>query len=107
VDGHIAAQVKRYSQRGPARRFSAPHFGFFAPDNSISAVPSFRMTLTKQDKEQIAILERLPQTLAAELIGMTPRALRYHENAPRNLDGTYSAQALVLWMRLRAAKGEL
>jgi phage terminase Nu1 subunit (DNA packaging protein) len=40
---------------------------------------------------------RLSQKVAAELLGVTPRAMRDWPDAPRNPDGTYPGPDLVAW----------
>ena len=42
-------------------------------------------------------MQRLPQSVAAWLVGLTPRALRDHASCPRNDDGTYDAKAVSAW----------
>ena len=51
---------------------------------------------------ELAILRKLPQQAAAQLVGWTPRGLR-DSDAPRNKDGTYNGVRLVKWMLGRAA----
>jgi len=65
------------------------------------------MKLTAKEKAERAQLERLNQADAAALIGITPRQLRNLECAPRNVDGSYHAQALILFRLLQAARGEI
>ena len=52
-------------------------------------------------------IHRLSQRCAAELLGVTPRALRDWHDAPRNEDGTYPGPALVAWfLDRRPPEGE-
>jgi phage terminase Nu1 subunit (DNA packaging protein) len=44
-------------------------------------------------------LEALPQVLAAWLLGISPRTLRDKVECPRNPNGSYSARAIVEWVR--------
>jgi hypothetical protein len=46
--------------------------------------------------EQLALLRKLRQQVAAQLIGIEPRTLR-EKTAPRNVDGTYDGTQLVAW----------
>ena len=42
-------------------------------------------------------MKSLPQGAVAWLFGVSPRTIRDRQEAPRNSDGTYNAQAVVSW----------
>lgn len=47
--------------------------------------------------ELVEAMASLPQGAAAWLVGVSPRTLRDRQVVPRNADGTYNAQDVVLW----------
>ena len=51
---------------------------------------------------QLAVLRKLSQQPAAQLVGWNPRGLR-DSDAPRNKDGTYNAMRLIKWILGRSA----
>lgn len=66
-----------------------------------------KTTPKKRADQIIRSMQRLPQSVAAWLVNLSPRALRDHATCPRNDDGTYDAKAVAAWSVGRRELAEL